>query len=205
MKRRGILVIVCLLMAGALVGCSGASLNMKKVEKTTVGVAKDGTVKEMVVEKLDQGYYSFDEMAKYINGQVDEFNLENPATNAKGKSINAVTVDSIDKDEDSDTVRVASTYASADIYTLFTGQKIEVVDISESAVLSEYDFVEYKTGDNKSYDDFSSESGLKAVITDFPVDVMVAAKVMYYSKNAVSVDKKTCTTAEGETSVIIYK
>ena len=204
MKRWGILALICLLLAGAIMGCGGSSLNMKKVEVTTVGVAKDGTVKEMVVEKLDQTYYSFDDMSAFINEQVEEFNSENPSEDSNGKSTEGVTVDSIDKSEENDQVRVGTTYASADIYTLFTGQKLQVTDVSDSGLLSEYDYVEYKSGDNKTYDDFSSESGLKAVVTDFSVNVMVAGKVVYYSKNVVSVDKNTCTTADGEISVIIY-
>lgn len=68
---------ICIMLAAVFVFVAAGCSKGDKVKKTTLYVEEDGSATSAIVESLDKDYYSVNELEKWINEAVDEFNKTN--------------------------------------------------------------------------------------------------------------------------------
>ncbi|MCR5675709.1 MAG: hypothetical protein K6G16_08375 [Lachnospiraceae bacterium] len=98
-----------------LCGCGSGEWTGDSAEVTTLGIDKDGHVREVIVEDFSENYYSLDELRASMESDVKAFLAANGAANAESP---AVVIDSIE--QKGSTVRTVSTYRTAEDYGDFT-------------------------------------------------------------------------------------
>lgn len=207
-----VLIAVVLCMA-VLAGCSEKKVDLSRVIESTVGVNADGSIDEVIIEPFEQSYYSLEELQAYVDEEVAEFNQANPQEQpenqkADDEEITAVTVQSVEVDEEGKTARLALGYLTDDLYNAFNESNVQFLSMEEAAADTSIsgitDFVSTKQEETKAFSDFAESAKLHVVCTDAPMRIQTSGKIMYYSKEVSLIDDHTVQTSEG-LSVIVFK
>ena len=210
--RIKVLLAVALCVA-VLAGCSGQKVDLSKVTESTVGINGDGSIDEVLIESFEQSYYSLEELQAYVDEEVAQFNLANPQEQpenqkADDEEITAVTVQSVEVNEEEKTARLALGYLTDDLYNAFNESNIQILSMAEAAadasISGMTELVSTKKEETVSFADLADSEKLHVVCTDTPVRIQTSGKVMYYSKEVSLIDDHTVQTSEG-LSVIIFK
>ena len=203
-------VILCMIL---LAGCTGKNVDLSKATESTIGINRDGSVEEVVIEPFDRNYYSLTELTDYVNQQVDAFNQANPQEQPENQKANeapatAVTVRYVETDSDAKTATMALSYQTIAIYNAFNETDFKFLSMEEAtqdqSVLDIKDLIQRKTGEETAFSDITEEKQLHLIYTDRSVRIQTSGKIMYYSKDASLVDDQTIQTADGP-SVILFK
>ncbi len=194
--------LICLLLAGTLAGC-GKPL---EVERDTVYIQKKGAVVGAAIANLDKDYYDEDELKKYVDSRVGEYQ--------KGHGEDSVEVDRFSVE--GGVAKLYINYASCKDYqdfnevTLFSGtipqSLVEGFDFNAG-------FKEIKEGklagdvDNKSVMDMDA----KVVVISEKVDVKVDGTIRYVSADYATVSGKDTVSlrlpedaGDGEEASLVY-
>jgi len=190
-------------MALCLTGCSlFAKMDPVEVTQsataTSVIAVEDGSVKQIIIDELDQSYYDGTELKQSINDTLLDYNSKN------GGSITAedVTVDA------NKSVRVVLNYKNAAEYADFNETTLFVGTLSEAAAAG---YVIPNLIDEKgNVVDGGTASSLKegkVLVTNEALDVYISGKIKYRSENVVlanDANYKASTVGE-DVSYIVYK
>lgn len=202
-------VFLCAVMLG---GCSG-KVDLSKVTQSTLGVNADGSIDEVVIESFDKAYYSLDELKAYVDEQAAEFNKANPQEQPENQKADAeeqtaITVHSVEVDEEQKTARLELGYLSVDLYNAFNKANLQMLTMEEAlasdSVVAAGELIQVKTGETAVLKDFADQTKWHVLVADTPVQIQTVGKIMYYSKTASLIDKNTVQTTEGQ-SVVVFK
>lgn len=200
-------VLACMALLSA---CSG-KVDLSKVTESTVGVNADGSIDEVIIESFDASYYTLEGLTAFVEEEVDAFNgeypQEQPENLKEGEEITAITVQSVEANDEQKTARLAMAYLDAELYNLFNGANLQVLTIKDAAAqdtLTDLEYTEVKTGETIRFNDFADSSKLHIVCTDAAMRIQTGGKILYHSKEITLIDSHTVQTAEG-LSVIVFK
>lgn len=206
MKKRSFLTaVIALLMLMGLSGCSVMDevdemlpSKQETFERTTLTALKDGTVKESVIDQLNESYYSSEDLKKMI----DETVLSYCAQEGEG----AVLVDAFSSEEGrvvlDMTYRSAADYAAYNNVIFFNGS---VLEAQLEGFLFNHDFRAVADGTIQetkiSAEEPLSHKEYTVLVTDASHAVRVPGKIKYVSANALIQDEYTMIPGEPEESV----
>ncbi len=149
-------------------------------ESTAISIRKDGTIKEIVQETLDAGYYDASELEKMITSEVEEYDARNGEDSVRVEKFS---------DEDS-MVNLTMEYASAADYAEFNNTEFyygSIIDAQLKGYLFDVSF--YQVEDGVAQGEVSGSEVIpymdKAVlILRAPMEVQVPGDVLFISTNA---------------------
>ncbi len=189
MKRTGYAALLMILVIGLLTGCGKEA----DADTNTVSVAKNGKITSYDFEEFDKSYYDEDELKKFIDGAVEDYN----AGHEKG----AVKADEVSVTDN--VAKLKMTYKTAADYEEFNGTELYTGRVVQ-AMADGYDFdVDFAgiDGDNVygvTKSDITSQEDLKVVIIKANTNVRVDGKICYVScKNVTVTGKNTISVKEG--------
>ncbi len=204
-----IAVILCM---AVLAGCSG-KVDLSKVTESTIGINGDGSIDEVVIESFEQSYYSLEELQAYVEEEVAEFNRAHPQEQPKDQKaddeeITAMTVLSVEVDEEEKTARLALSYRTDDLYNAFNASAIHFYSMdeasAEASIAEVKNLSSAKEGKTADFSEIAGSKKLHVVCTDGPARLKMSGRILYYSKEASLIDDHTVQTPEGF-SVIVFK
>ena len=181
MKRLGCLVLTVCLLSGMLAGCDSFDS-----DKTIISVGKKGTVTTIDVEDFDKAYYSEEGFKVYAQTAVDTYNMSH--------EVDAVTLAEFSVTED--VAKLKMEFKSTKDYTGFNGIPLyqgTVVDAVADGYKFDVDFLTVEKGQvtgNAKKADVMADGDLNIVIIQANTDVKVAGKILYVSKENVTVTAK---------------
>lgn len=175
-------------MAAAILGgCQKKQEEPWVPENTAIQVQEDGTLKETIVDRLDQSYYDPAELENMIRSSADTYNKEN------GEG--AVTVDEFTAEDKRVTVRM--TYLSSQDYRdfnqvpFYSGSMLEA-EIEGFRFAGNFLKVNKGTavGEPVASDEPLSHKEYSVLIVDASYMAEVPGDVMYVSMNALPADRR---------------
>ncbi len=205
------IICLCVVLLAAC-GKSTTTVDMSKVETTTLGVNGDGTLDEVIIEEFEMDYYSVTDLESFVKEQVDAFNIANASLWDSSES-EGVTVVSIENDSEAQTARLELSYLNDAVYAAFNDivfEQCTVGDLSNSDAAWAMSLVngEVLTSAEKdtlvTYDDFKSSSKFHVVYVERSVRIQTSGKIAYYSLSCTLVEDTTILTGDGE-SIVIFK
>ena len=201
-KRSFLAAAMAVLMIAGLGGCSVVDEvedllpeKQESFDRTTLTVVKNGTVKESVIDSLDESYYNSDELKKMIDETVGEY----CAKNGEG----AVLVDAFSAEEGrialDMTYRSAKEYADYNNVVFFNGP---VLEAQLEGFLFNHDFRKVTDGAAEDAkipaDEPLSHKEYTVLVTDASHAVRVPGRIKYVSANALTQDAYTMIPGEPE-------
>lgn len=170
---------------------------VESFDRTTLTAVKNGTVKESVIDRLDENYYNSDDLKKMIDETVGEY----CAKNGEG----AILVDAFSAEEGQIvldmTYRSAQDYADYNNVVFFNGS---ILEAQLEGFLFNHDFRRVTDGAAEEAripaDEPLSHKEYTVLVTDASHAVRVPGKIKYVSANALAQDDYTVVPGEPEES-----
>ena len=188
MKKQTVIgAFLVLMISAGLGGCQKKPEEPWVPEDTAIQVQEDGTLKETIIDRLDQSYYDPAELESLIRSSADTYNMEN------GEG--SVTVDEFTAEGNSITVRM--TYLSSKDYRDFNQMPFYNGSMLE-AEMEGFRFTENFIKVNKGIagseeitpDEPLSHKEYSVLIMDASYMAEVPGDVMYVSLNARPADRR---------------
>lgn len=171
-----VICILALLLAGILFfkGCGGQKL--EDATQSTVTVAKNGKISQLLIEALPSGQYSESDLKNTVTQWIDEY--------VKQHDKNAVVMDGLEVKEEVAKLRI--NYSSVEDYKAFNNVDFFTGTVEE-AIAAEYEFPNIfinKGGEEVSFTKIrSSCQDEKVIIIQEPLNVLTPDAILYVSSN----------------------
>lgn len=189
---------ICIL---TLTGCGGTSSVEKDFDTTTISVAKDNSIYEVVVEEFDKDYYRVDEWKQLTDDTLLSYNQK------KGVE-DAVSLESYQLLEESKQLEAVFYYASASDYSDIQRKELFVGTVKEAKDAG-YALDDLKCFDSESakiVEDATEDENQRVIVLHENVDVCVNGEVLYASDNVTVKSPTIVTVGESDSySVIVFK
>lgn len=150
-------------------------------ENAAISIDRKGRVTEYLSEKLDQPYYSFDELKSMLDGEAAEYNA------AHGAECVTVTL----AEQEGSQVKLVITYASGEDYALFNNVEFyhgSIINAQLEGYLFGGAFKEIKdgvvVGEKVDGSEVFHDMADTVVIVQAPLEVQVPGDVCFTSSNA---------------------
>ena len=192
--------IVILMAAIMMVGCSGASV----VEQgNSVQIGKDGSIIGTLVDILDQSYYDAEELKSMIVEEIAEVNTTGGSNNVELSDYEC---------DNAGNVKVKIKYTNSEAYMAFNGSTFfngDAVTAKDTYGLNG-NFLDVQNGKITTEEAVVSEDA-KVVVLSENVNVFVPGKIVAITDNVEITGKKSAsvklTNKEGEEELayIVYK
>lgn len=209
MKKKiiGILLVLCLCLT--MLGCSkkadkiSLSLTPENAQQDTLLLKSDKSVQAVVVDGFAKDYYNKDELQKFIESKLEEYNQEA----GKGSAI----LESLESADDK--VKGIFTYKSLADYTTinenfvaegYITTRVLSLDEAVSEGILPASLTEAKSGDAVSSDQVTKEKKCSVVVLNSKTKVMIEGTILYYS-GVSYIDEHSVQTSGEETAVIVYR
>lgn len=197
--KKVILGAMLLLSLLGIAGCTNKDISIitEEVSVNTFVAKANGQLQVATVEEFDKDYYNLKELTEFVAKEIDLYNQK-----AGG---NKITMDDLQK-KNGKAIMLLS-YSDMGQYTAFNNVTAAyfnggITDISLDLPSS---LVSAKEGNATDTMEVLSNQKYKILVMYEPYDIIVDGKVVFYSDNAVLVDKnKVQSSAEGAT-VIVFK
>lgn len=190
------------LLTGAMLGIVSCSSKAEGVSESLLTIAKDGSIREEIMENFEKGYYDKDELQRKI--------LEQAASYNRNAGTECVRVEKVEAKEDKILVKMTYTgsedYASFNQAVFFTGTAREAeesgynLDVVLSGIKNDQETI------GKS--DLLALEGSRVLITNISEGIALTGKALYVSDNVVPASNaKTVWYTGGEEGLayIVYK
>lgn len=197
--KKAILVLTAALLLVGVTGCgkNKVSISAEDVTTNTIVIKKDNTVQSSIVEDFDKDYYSKEELEKFIDKEVTDYNEENGENQIKMHSIHI-------KDQKAS---VVFNYHDIEDYSAFNGTSAKLLTtkqaLQEESINSILDFVDAKTGDTVSRETSFGKEDATVLVIQEPLDIIIDGTLLYYS-NVVKSDKNILETSGENISVVVF-
>lgn len=161
------------MVASALTGC-GTTL---EGESSIIYVEKSGSVISLDVESLEQDYYDEEELATYVEDEVDKYTQTNGSGSVKVDSLNV----------ENGTARLQMTYETTQDYMNFNGIELYQGTVLESLAAGYvFDSEFAKVADGQvtgmaTKQEIYEEQNLQVVVIRANMDVQVEGEICYVS------------------------
>lgn len=171
-----VICILALLLAGILFfkGCGGQKL--EDATQSTVTVAKNGKISQLLIEALPSGQYSESDLKNTVTQWIDEY--------VKQHDKNAVVMDGLEVKEEVAKLRI--NYSSVEDYKAFNNVDFFTGTVEE-AIAAGYEFPNIfinKGGEEVSFTKIrSSCQDEKVIIIQEPLNVLTPDAILYVSSN----------------------
>lgn len=191
MKKMNFVTIAVMMMC-VLSGCANYA---NKYDKSTIIIKKNNSIVEVAVENFKDSSVKEEELASYVEEQIQSYNDENGKGKIKKKSIHT---------EDMSKVKLVLTYKNIESFNGFNLQECRLDDLSnikESELKGSYTSAE---GKKVEYKDLRDIDKAKVFIVSEAADIVVSGDVLYYSEEASFKDGIVTTTGK-DNAIIIFK
>lgn len=171
-----VICILALLLAGILFfkGCGGQKL--EDATQSTVTVAKNGKISQLLIEALPSGQYSESDLKNTVTQWIDEY--------VKQHDKNAVVMEGLEVKEEVAKLRIS--YSSVEDYKAFNNVDFFTGTVEE-AIEAGYEFPNIfinKGGEEVSFTKIrSSCQDEKVIIIQEPLNVLAPDAILYVSSN----------------------
>lgn len=174
-----------------LTGCSNYT---KKYDKNTLIVKGNGSLMELSIENFKDADVSSENIASYIEEEIDDFNDKHGAK-IKEKKLDA---------KDLKHVKLLLSYKDMKSYNNFNGLDYvleDYKDVKESKLTGKF-----QSGNQEKVkvEDFEKVKKAKVLMISEPIQVVVKGDVLYYN-DAVSMKEDILTTNGKDVAIIIFK
>lgn len=197
MKKKCILGFFLAMCLSFVSGCSSKShLKMSEVSEDTVYINQSGKIELLCVESFDKEYYQKDELKTFVEETVDTYKAQ-----TQDKSVELV-----DFQVEEGNAKVLLTMENAQVYTDFQGEHMQVIsseEMGENIVLPE-NFIVSEDGSTIEKEKVLQESGLKFVIVEESINVIVEGTIKYYIDAIITGSNQAQTTGEN-VSIIVFQ
>lgn len=197
--RKLVFCITVLLFIISAVGCRKEEIIITTEEITvnTLLAKANGELQVATVEEFEKPYYNLTELEEFVANEIDVYNQK-----AGGEKISFEDI----KLKDGRAIILLS-YTGMDQYTAFNqvtaayfNGGIEGNPLNIPATL-----LKAKDGSPENSQGVLSNQKYKVLVMNEPYDIIVDGTIMYYSDNAVLVNKNTLQSAADAMTVIVYK
>lgn len=185
MKKCKRLCVATLVLAFCLGGC-GQSKLPQVIDRTTISLSKDGTVRLYLVDSFDKDYYDLEELTDMVIQEAEEYN--SAVLTLQGED-SPVTVQEVGKVTGRvNLVSVVYDFDSTAIYEDFCKQFFFYGTVGEAGLQNiQFDRPIYSVKDNTLLDaeQMSAHKEKKVIVTDARNVIYFPGKVTYVSEGAV--------------------
>lgn len=184
-----------IMMSLLLCMLSGCTNYAKKYDENTLVVKRNGSLMEIAVENFAESSINADDLASYIDEQIDAYNEDQEQKLIKNKSIDT---------EDMSNVRLVLTYKDMESYNGFNLLDCVLDDFSNVGADQLKGTFKSLSGESVKVSDMEDMDKAKVLIFSEATNVVVKGDILYYNEEVTVTDDVVTTTGEGN-AIIIFK
>ena len=178
MKKRALIVGLCLCMMLSGTGCRGKehSLKLENIKDETVLLRKDGSVQSGAYEAFDEVYYDKEDLKIFMKSTIEQFNRE------QGEDCVKLSKLKIEKNGTKNIAKAIVTYHNVKQFSIMNGvaaQSYTMKEAKEAGILPE-EFMVAADGSRVPQNEVTKNTDYKVLVIQIKGELIFPDTVKYY-------------------------